>query len=342
MIIILGPPAAGKSTITNEIAWARKAAILDSDEIKKALPEFEGGVGATAVHEESSETAQALQDQLIQRGTNIVLPKVGEDLASIERVIALFRKQGYQVEIVNMAVSPEIARRRMFARFVATGRLILPEYIDHVGVRPTVTYRALKEKGAADGYAEIDNNGRFGQTRPITDRAGSDPFRGSSFNADPGGKQRPGSDPGAARLDGPATGGTKTRLNAAELSTGQRIAAARADLGDDLDAIEFDLSDGTTVSGREMQDLLDQDAARVAVLHLGKHAKNIGVSMFEAGQIDGFDAQKVFHCAGNVVTFTDPWRARDGPFKGLMSGFAVAFQADGDMGQKADAQFGGI
>ena len=52
--IILGPPAAGKSTIANEIAVANRSAILDSDEIKKTLPEFEGGKGTGAVHEESS------------------------------------------------------------------------------------------------------------------------------------------------------------------------------------------------------------------------------------------------------------------------------------------------
>ncbi len=33
--IVLGPPAAGKSTIANEIAIANRSAILDSDEIKK-------------------------------------------------------------------------------------------------------------------------------------------------------------------------------------------------------------------------------------------------------------------------------------------------------------------
>lgn len=58
LTIVLGPPAAGKSTIANELAVANRSAILDSDEIKKALPEYEGGVGASAVHQESSDLAK--------------------------------------------------------------------------------------------------------------------------------------------------------------------------------------------------------------------------------------------------------------------------------------------
>jgi predicted kinase/muramidase (phage lysozyme) len=182
LVILLGPPAAGKSTIANQIAVARGAAIIDSDEIKKALPEFDGGIGAMAVHEESSALARRLQEAIIDRGTNVILPKVGDNAASIESTIALYRKGGYRVSIVNMAVTPENAYRRMIGRFAATGRLIDPRYFDAVGDLPTLTYREMKAKGAADGYAEIDNNGGPGQPRPVTDRAGDNPLAGSSLD----------------------------------------------------------------------------------------------------------------------------------------------------------------
>lgn len=52
LTLILGPPAAGKSGIANEIVIARGAAILDSDGIKKSLPEYDKGPGASAVHED--------------------------------------------------------------------------------------------------------------------------------------------------------------------------------------------------------------------------------------------------------------------------------------------------
>jgi predicted kinase len=202
LVIVLGPPAAGKSTIANDIAIARGAAIIDSDEIKKSLPEFDGGVGASAVHEESSALTKDLQSVMIHRGTNVVLPKVGETFASIEKVIALYRKGGYRVSVVNMAVTPENAYRRMIGRFAATGRIIPPEYLDMVGSKPSLTYHELKIKGAADGYAEIDNNGAFGQPQRITDRAGENALGNTRYDVQPGGNQRPG-----AVADGAGPGG---------------------------------------------------------------------------------------------------------------------------------------
>lgn len=198
LTIILGPPAVGKSTIANEVAYMRNAAILDSDEIKKALPEFQRGVGAAAVHEESSALAGDLSGLMRGRGTNVVLPKVRDNLASIQRQIDLYRESGYSVSIVNMAVSPDTAYRRMIGRFAATGRIIPPSYLDAVGSRPTDTYRALREKGAADGFAEIDNNGGFGDPRPVTDRAGVDPLRSTGFDLGSGGEPRSGAGRGSA------------------------------------------------------------------------------------------------------------------------------------------------
>jgi len=185
--IILGPPAAGKSTIANDLAIANKAAILDSDEIKAALPEFDGGIGASAVHSESSTLAKALQSIMVSRGTNIVLPKVGHDGSSIRGAISLYKDEGYTVRLVNMDVTPENAYQRMISRFMKKGRIIPPEYLDAVGSKPTATYRTLKEEGIADGYAEIDNNTGFGEPKEIREIAGENPLQGSSYDI-PGGR----------------------------------------------------------------------------------------------------------------------------------------------------------
>jgi predicted kinase len=188
--IVLGPPAAGKSTIAEDLARTKGAAILDSDEINKALPEFEGGIGAAAVHEESSDLADQLEVALRATGTNIVYPKVGGSPESIQRAIARFKADGYQVELVNMAVTKENAYKRMIGRFVATGRLIPPSYVDAVGDSPTSTYRAVKNESGVDGYAEIDNNVGFKDAKPITDQGGErNPLAGSSYDIPAGGEQ---------------------------------------------------------------------------------------------------------------------------------------------------------
>ena len=191
LTIVLGPPAAGKSTIANELAVANRSAILDSDEIKKGLPEYEGGIGASAVHEESSDLAKILQSLMIEQGTNIVLPKVGHTASSIRKAISLYKDKGYKVRLVNMDVTPENAYQRMIARFVSSGRIIPPAYLDMVGANPSVTFRTLRQEGAADGYAEIDNNGGFNDPKEIREVSGDNPLSGSSFDVPSGGRTGP-------------------------------------------------------------------------------------------------------------------------------------------------------
>ena len=191
LTIVLGPPAAGKSTIANELAVANRSAILDSDEIKKALPEYEGGIGASAVHEESSDLAKILQSLMIEQGTNIVLPKVGHDVDSIRKVISLYKDKGYKVRLVNMDVTPENAYQRMIGRFVSSGRIIPPAYLDAVGANPSATFRTLRQEGAADGYAEIDNNGGFNDPKEVREVSGDNPLSGSSFDVPSGGRTGP-------------------------------------------------------------------------------------------------------------------------------------------------------
>ena len=59
-IINIGPPAAGKSAIANPLAVKYNATIVDPDEAKKVLPEFGGGIGGNAVHQESKVLANGI------------------------------------------------------------------------------------------------------------------------------------------------------------------------------------------------------------------------------------------------------------------------------------------
>jgi len=159
--IVLGPPAAGKSTLANPIARKMNAAIIDSDEAKKLLPEYEGGIGANAVHEESSDIAERVLNLALEFGDNVVIPKVGGSPGSIEELIKKLKEKGYSVDLVDMSVTYNNARSRMFMRFVKTGRLINPDYVRKVGDNPSKTYDTLKQQGKADGYTRIDNNGQI-------------------------------------------------------------------------------------------------------------------------------------------------------------------------------------
>ena len=127
--IMLGPPASGKSYFANKVAQARNAAIVDSDEAKKVLPEYGGGIGATAVHAESTTLAEEVLRKVISNGDNFVIPRTGKALSEIEPIIAQLKENGYQVDIILMQVSADTAYRRMISRFIATGRLIPPDVV---------------------------------------------------------------------------------------------------------------------------------------------------------------------------------------------------------------------
>jgi len=166
-IIVLGPPASGKSSISNPIARKYGAAIIDADEAKKMMPEFQDGVGANAVHEESKFLSDVVQVHAIDEGINVVIPTVGSKVDKIEQLINKFKNNGYQVDLVGMNVSAVNARNRMVQRFITTGRYIPMDYIESVGENPMLVYNKLKEKGVADGYTQIDNNVGARDAKPV-------------------------------------------------------------------------------------------------------------------------------------------------------------------------------
>jgi predicted ABC-type ATPase len=166
-IIVLGPPASGKSSIANPIARKHGAAIIDADEAKKLLPEFHNGAGANAVHKESKELAEVLQVQAIDDGLNVVIPTVGSKPEVIRKLIKKFKDSGYNVDLVGMDVSYTNARNRMLMRFVGEGRYIPLDYIQSIGNKPLEVYNVLRKEGLADGFTQIDNNGKFGDAKPV-------------------------------------------------------------------------------------------------------------------------------------------------------------------------------
>ena len=157
-IFVMGPPASGKSSISNPIARKYNATIIDPDEAKKMLPEYQGGVGANAVHRESVSLAEMMQELAIAEGDNLVIPQVGHNADKMRAKIKRLQEAGYKVQLLDVAVPAEEAAIRMFRRFGATGRILPVEKLNMVGNRPSKTYDLLREEGAADGYTRIDNS----------------------------------------------------------------------------------------------------------------------------------------------------------------------------------------
>jgi len=164
-ILVLGPPAAGKSHFAEKLAKKNRSAIPDPDDAKKVIPEYEGGRAANAVHDESSDISAEVLKRLVRDGENLVIPRVGHDLEKMRAYIKALQDQGYTVSVVNMTVDPAEAYRRMIRRFLKTGRVIGSEYFSGVGTKPRENYYTLKNEGLFDEGIDIDANRAPGQER---------------------------------------------------------------------------------------------------------------------------------------------------------------------------------
>ena len=176
-VIFLGPPASGKSFFAELLAKERRAMIIDSDEVKKIIPEYNEGVGSSAVHVESTGMNAKVLAKAISNGDNLIVPRTGafkgtgEFSEEIAETMELLKNNDYTVDLISMNVSPETAFRRMMLRFIEKNRLIPPEIFRKMGNSPEKTYHNLKNR--AHAYAQIENESGIGEPKGVLDESDS-------------------------------------------------------------------------------------------------------------------------------------------------------------------------
>lgn len=153
--IITGLPAAGKSTIAEKIADYYGACILDSDFAKRKFPEFKSDHGASIVHEESSavvfgnkelESEPSLKEYMVFKKANLIIPKIGYDVYSIEKIKDSLISVGYSVHLLLISVDKKTSTKRALSRFIKTNRYVpLSLIFDTYSNDPMLTYYRLKD-----------------------------------------------------------------------------------------------------------------------------------------------------------------------------------------------------
>lgn len=173
-VILIGPPAAGKSSVGEPLARKMSARIIDSDDVKKLIPEYEGGIGAKAVHEESYVLTNGFMRASMKRGENMVIPKVGNDPEQIGKMIDKLSGAGYKVNVVHTKVDPKEAYRRNVQRYLDQGRIVPPSLVREAATTTGSSFDTLvKSKGKKlHGYAEIDNSQPWGSLPSVVRGAG--------------------------------------------------------------------------------------------------------------------------------------------------------------------------
>ncbi|MDE7019519.1 MAG: zeta toxin family protein [Lachnospiraceae bacterium] len=170
--IVIGLPGAGKSSaLTDIISNEFHSQIIDNDEAKKLIPEYNDGWGASVVHKEAQNISERqLQLSLLNR-ENIVLPKVGSNPEKLNKIILAAKKLNYEVNVHYVDLAREKALGRMLNRFVEEGRFLDPQLIEKYhnnidGNKIAKSYEVLKKGGNVDGYSRWDNDVKK-RERPI-------------------------------------------------------------------------------------------------------------------------------------------------------------------------------
>jgi predicted ABC-type ATPase len=162
--VVIGLPGSGKSFfIRLKGSEFSEALILDADTIKEALPNYQNGLGAAAVHEISTKIAYKIFYKAIENRDNLVWSTSGSSLYWTQFAIQKLHEHHYTVHLIYIDVEPQTAIQRALNRFYETGRWVDPEIIwqmagegERKRNKAEITYQVLKSE--VDSYEKYDNN----------------------------------------------------------------------------------------------------------------------------------------------------------------------------------------
>ena len=157
--ILTGLPASGKSTIATMIAEDFGGVIIDSDFVKRKLPEFKNHkYGASIVHEESSQLTfgfkidnprniVSLYQSCIDQGHNVIIPRIGQNPVNIHELATALQGNGYETHLILVSLPRKEATIRAIYRYAKTNRYVpLGLIFDQYGNDPSHSYYYLRCK----------------------------------------------------------------------------------------------------------------------------------------------------------------------------------------------------
>jgi len=164
-----GGSGAGKGSIqrSGDVTFRRGTTVVDSDEAKKAIPEYRelldagDNKAAAYVHEESSDMAQRLMAESIDRGYDTVLDGTGD--STFEKMagkVARARQQGAQrVKAEYVTIDTDEALRRAAQRAARSGREVPEDVVTGTHEAVSKIFPKLADADTFDELRLWDNMG---------------------------------------------------------------------------------------------------------------------------------------------------------------------------------------
>ncbi len=155
MDIVIGLPGSGKSSVyTERISQEHGSRVIDIDDYRAYIPEYNGR-NAQAVHEEASSIKKKVLAQALINGDNIILSTIGANVLGLEQDIGNYNKMGYTVHLHLNELPNNKSMARAVGRFLpedgSQGRFVSPELIAEYGDKPTQTYLYLTRRSNRNG-----------------------------------------------------------------------------------------------------------------------------------------------------------------------------------------------
>lgn len=150
MDIVIGLPGSGKSSVyTERISREQGARVIDTDDYREYIPEYNGR-NAGAVHEEASRIKNRVLEAAIRNGDNVILSTIGANAQKLERDILNYKSLGYSVYLHLNELPNYKAMARAVGRFLpedgSQKRYVSPELIAEYADKPTQTYKYLTRR----------------------------------------------------------------------------------------------------------------------------------------------------------------------------------------------------
>lgn len=123
-----GRGGSGKSWFKGNVYDPAGAVVLDADEVKAMLPEYEGW-NAFEVHAESSDITEKMIAICKEAGLNLVIDATMRRTDDIVEQVKSFKDSGFKVECHYMHLPRQVSSVRAVNRFVEAGRYVPVEAV---------------------------------------------------------------------------------------------------------------------------------------------------------------------------------------------------------------------
>jgi predicted ABC-type ATPase len=154
--LVMGPPGAGKTTWARRFAMERGLPFLDSDEARRILPEYAGGLGALCVQHEAEQILSRVVESFVASGESFVFTKSVSNTDRLRTLVADFQLSGYGVYLVLLKAGFGEAVHRIAQRYVDRGTAFDPDYVKRHFGSAEAAFHEMRKENSAEAFCEVD------------------------------------------------------------------------------------------------------------------------------------------------------------------------------------------